>query len=516
MNIGFLKSRIQQFVVFTVFMGVMLNVSHAQTSTAEVEAHNRFGSGFGNNGSSGGGGGGGGTDPGSGTQPQPSPTPETFQAAFEVGASGKQIKQDCAVCHWLEVLVDGRKLEYGETVTLTKNKTHQVTVTDNPQTRGSPPTDATPPHDDNQTFTVYPAAVGNQTITEVPGDAGNPPKAFIVNKDSVLDYIIDNSEKLLAKNKEWPKSPADEPMNKKALLVPVDITIKKDGDTAPPTDGVIVKKGDTLSIGLNGSDQSNATIFTGQPVWKYRQLKPDGTYTDWTPFGDSGIGSQFSYTTTTSGIFQVEAVFFGDDANAVKYLRKKDELKTSSGSMGPGRKGQPDSFGVCDTQKQIDIRNEAKRYLGSPAYGSDTPVPPEFGFSGFGTEGNARVRCNIFVAHRCCAVGATVPAINGNGITSFYPPLANQWAGIQNCRPFPLNPIDISGPTYDIDHWSAASLVNPQPGFIIAHPIPDDAGHCGIIDYDGGGIGAGSSYPFTINKKYEFYDGTSRWRQYQQ
>lgn len=229
----------------------------AQNSTAEVEAHNTFGSGFGNNAPGGGsnGGGNGGGDPGSGTQPQPSPTPATFEAAFEVGANGKQVKQDCAVCHWLEVYVNGKKLDYGETITLRKDKSHEVTVQDNPQTRGSPPQGATPPHDDTQTFTVFPKAVGNQTITEIPGDGPNdPPKAFIVNKDEVLDFLIDNSEKLLAMDKEWPTNAADEPMKKKAKLLPVDIRTPSipysDGSTpAGPVNNIVsVWPDDTIEL----------------------------------------------------------------------------------------------------------------------------------------------------------------------------------------------------------------------------------------------------------------------------
>jgi hypothetical protein len=46
------------------------------------------------------------------------PAPETFQAAFEVAASGKQIKQDCAVCHWPEVWVGNTKLKSDEAITL--------------------------------------------------------------------------------------------------------------------------------------------------------------------------------------------------------------------------------------------------------------------------------------------------------------------------------------------------------------------------------------------------------------
>ena len=53
------------------------------------------------------------------------------------------------------------------------------------------------------------------------------------------------------------------------------------------------------------------------------------------------------------------------------------------GYMGPGRKDKPDSFGVCDTQKQVDIRNEALVYLGSPAYDPSAGVPAEYSFSAF-------------------------------------------------------------------------------------------------------------------------------------
>lgn len=136
-----------------------------------------------------------------------------------------------------------------------------------------------------------------------------------------------------------------------------------------------------------------------------------------------------------------------------------------------------------------------------------------YGFSAEPKNPANAIRCNIFVAHRGCAAGSTVPAINGTGITSFYPPLANQWAGIQNCNPYVQRLLGIV--SYGIYQWSLASSVNPQPGFVIAHPDPANAGwgglqagHCAIIDYDGKGIGAGVSGD--VNKRYDnFYDGTA-------
>jgi hypothetical protein len=281
--------------------------------------------------------------------------------------------------------------------------------------------------------------------------------------------------------------------------IPVDITIKKQGDNDPPATGVDVKKGDTLSISLFGNSETPITTGPSQPTWKYRQMKSDGTYTDWQLFGATGVGAVFDYTTSKSGIFQVEAVFYGNDANAAKYVRKKDESP-----LGRGLKGQPDSFGVCDTQTQLNIRNEALSFLGSTAYRSDKIVPAQYGFSMFGTNKNEVMRCNIFVAHRCCAVGATVPAING--IFHDYPPTANQWAGVESASHIYF--------TTAISGWPLlGSNTFPQPGWIIAHPDASDAGHCAIIDYDGGGIGSGMTG--TVNKNYEeFYDGTSRYRSF--
>ncbi len=198
-------------------------VLYAQNATSEVEAFNSFGSTFGNNGAPGSGPGGG-PPPGSGTQPNPSPTPETIEAKFTVAAQGKQIKFDCASCHWLEVHVDNRKLNFEETITLKKGKAYEVTVKDNPQTSQTPPQGSTPPESDTQTYTVWPIPADNQTITPIPSEnSGDPPKAFLVQKDQVLQYLIDNSAGLLAENKPWPKTSSDEPMNKKARLLPIDI-----------------------------------------------------------------------------------------------------------------------------------------------------------------------------------------------------------------------------------------------------------------------------------------------------
>lgn len=287
--------------------------------------------------------------------------------------------------------------------------------------------------------------------------------------------------------------------------------------SAPPTTGVLVKTGDTIQMALNpgllnGTISSSAyPITTGQVVWNYRQLKGDGTYTSWTAFGSSPEGPEFNYITTTSGIFQVEAIItINGQSQTWQFVRQHDEAPlpadASFSNVGPGQKGQRDYFGVCDTQIQIDLRNQALSFLGSTAYAFNQDVPAQYGFSD--SPANtiySYVRCNLFVGDMGCAVGATVPAING--YTHHYPPVANQWAGIQSTSHILPFITSITGwPLLD-------STAYPQPGFIMAHPVPGDQGHCAIIDYDGGGITSGGSG--TVNKDYpDFYDGTSRYRQY--
>jgi hypothetical protein len=171
--------------------------------------------------------------------------------------------------------------------------------------------------------------------------------------------------------------------------------------------------------------------------------------------------------------------------------------------MGPGKKGDPDSFAVCTTEYQVAICKKAGTWLGSADYSPDSGVPAKYNFSAFPAGSDT---CNIFVAHVACSATAFVPAING--IRHSYPPVANQWAGTLTTS--------FTSFSNEIPGWLLKpAAAYPEPGFIIAHPstTPTGEGHCAIIDYDGGGIGAGTSG--TVNKNYPyFWDGTSRYRTY--
>jgi hypothetical protein len=258
------------------------------------------------------------------------------------------------------------------------------------------------------------------------------------------------------------------------LLVPVDITVKKKGENTTPENGLVVKKGDILEFAFAPQFLKTTKQFGNIITWQWRHLKGNGEYTEWENISTQANGTKFEHTTNKSGIFQIKAVI--TNSGEYLYKRKKDE-KLENFKYGSGKKNQPDCIGVCDTQIQIDICREAQTFYGSEAYAGWNALPAQYGFPAYSTSENSVIRCNIFVAHRATAAGAVVPKING--FFNEYPPLA----------------------TY------------PQPGWIIAHPNPGDAGPCAITDYDGEGVGAGSDSG-KVNKNYDFWDGTSRLRKY--
>ncbi len=277
--------------------------------------------------------------------------------------------------------------------------------------------------------------------------------------------------------------------NHALLLLPVDITVWRtaDGgppDGPPPNNGVVVTNGDTLTICLTGIAAANLPLPPGQPVWKISQLQSNGQYSS--TWQQTGTGIEFNYAAPTSGIFELKAVLFGDDADAPMYLRKHDDT-ISGQKVGWGKAGQPDAFGVVDNAIQIAIRLSAAINLGSDAYDPGTNHPPSFP--------PGQNKCNLFVADKCNDAGATVPW-SGNPLKP-HPPSANQWAGI-------IQP--------NIPNWTLLpATTTPQPGFVVADPNSLGSGHCGILDYDGWGIGAGEYYH--VSKLYPFFPGSAQ-RQY--
>jgi hypothetical protein len=280
-------------------------------------------------------------------------------------------------------------------------------------------------------------------------------------------------------------------------LLPVEVRITKKGEANAPADGLVVKTGDVLSIQISDIPAEGWPLAADDVIWCYRQLQADRSYpSDWATFGDDGKGVKFEYTTTQGGVFQIKAIIMGE--MELSFVRKTDEIIEGK-AYGGGRIGQRDAVGVADSQGQIYLRNEAKCFYASTAYRYEDSIPSAYGWPAYPVETN---KCNIFVAHRIRAAGLPLAAING--ALKEFPPLANEWGGIEDTE------IIIDDPTY-IPNWRILPAeTKPQPGFIIAYPtLP--TGHVGVVDYDGTGIAAGSSG--TVNKNHPFLG--SRMRRYE-
>jgi hypothetical protein len=286
-------------------------------------------------------------------------------------------------------------------------------------------------------------------------------------------------------------------------LLQVDVAVRNNGISIRDN-GNLVKIGNSLEFALSPEYFDQEDSFEDVISWEFCQREANGQYTAWESFGEHATGANFTHTPEIGGIYRVRANL-GSIAS-FEFLRKQDDKGgTHNWKFGPGLKDQPDSIGVCYKQIQINICKEAQSFYASDAYAAENVLPPEHGFPEYPASGNSVMRCNIFVAHRATAVGATVPAINGH--FNEYPPLANEWAGIEDTSIWPGDPTHI-------ENWPIlSSSTRPQPGWIIAHPNEGDSGHVAITDYDGEGIGAGSSG--TVNKLFfQFWDGTSRLRYY--
>jgi flagellar hook-associated protein FlgK len=178
--------------------------------------------------------------------------------------------------------VGERTLTSGQAGTFKLGENYPVRVIDNPDT--SRPSGTTPPDHDTAKFTVWPEAVDGQTITKTADD-----KAFIVTKNEVVQYIIDNSESLFAQDKAWDKNL----LKKKGALVPVEF---------------ITPAGDPLNDPVDGGDGSGSV--------------PDGA-------------NEFTYSTAPTGVLtlklKAKVPGFGSMGPAIQG-RFKFEVDTIGGS----------------------------------------------------------------------------------------------------------------------------------------------------------------------------------------
>ena len=276
-------------------------------------------------------------------------------------------------------------------------------------------------------------------------------------------------------------------------LIPVEVVVHKK-DEAPPEDGVLVKKGDTVVYEVSGLPESVFVYF------ERRYLESNGQYGNWWTFSSgANIGkSRHEETEVTTAIFQVRAyiVLPGGSFFHVNYNRKRDDPhgKSSSGVMNPMLKaGEPDFVGVAEGDAQIAIVNEARNSLGSTrwALASTVTVSP----TAIASPGDNK--CNIFVYQTCMNAGASVP-LDSSG----WPPRAYDWFD---------SAFTISGWGSRADWW------RPLPGQVVSRysldwvpfidRIPGTSAHVGIVDYNGAWINAGpgniNRYPHISNDDYQ-------------
>ena len=248
---------------------------------------------------------------------------------------------------------------------------------------------------------------------------------------------------------------------------------------------VVVKTGDKVNISVTAlpSDTINGEKLPFR--WSIRQMESSGEYGPWSAIAVGNDKSSFEYTTTTGGIFQVKVEVKKGDVDVFAQLKRQTDDEHSS-----LKKDDDDAFGVCDTATQVSIRSNATSHLGSTAWAyAVSKNHPNHGIMA-ATYGENSWKCNLFVCEcNHFSSGNLVPLINGGGgIIPTSPPTANQWA----------DGTVITG-------WTIQNT--PQPGFVWAKHAPGATGHCGIVDYDGRVISAGTN---NVNRKQTLDGATVR------
>jgi hypothetical protein len=257
------------------------------------------------------------------------------------------------------------------------------------------------------------------------------------------------------------------------FLIPIDIEVLKEGSDSAPVDGLVILKADAARYRLTPHVPDALNLLKDDVQWYWRILKWNGTYGEWRPY-INGEGTTFSAQPRDSGIYEVKASIGGEDSF---FMRRMDDKHSAK------RRYENECFGVADEAWQIGVREEAKLNLGSKLYAQAVQ--------------NANIgpnlpKCNLFVGDKATAGGAPVPRVKGS-LNQFFP-VANQWAGS-----------DSDGENH-IPNWTLLGEVYPQPGFVVARVNTAGPGHCGIVDYDGSWIGAGSD---DVNRKADLRDDIS-------
>ena len=287
------------------------------------------------------------------------------------------------------------------------------------------------------------------------------------------------------------------------FLLPIDITVRKKGDTSTnPTvsgTGVLVKVNDTIEVALAPQYFDQDKQLENVISWEYRLLQANGILgPDWHKFsdlgtGDGGKGTKMEAQCITPCIMQIRAVIStGGTDQTFNYVRKKDDPygANSAGTFNEiYRKGQPDYVGVGN-DAEFNIVRAAQASLGSTAWAESATITLSTGF----VAKSGTPKCNIF-DYQSANPSKSIPTDSGGS-----PPRAYDWWN---------SGFSVAGWTF---HNETALA---EPGTVIARykgqwlgfRIPGTHAHCGITDYDGAWINAGPSnvnrYPHITNSDYQ-------------
>ncbi len=272
------------------------------------------------------------------------------------------------------------------------------------------------------------------------------------------------------------------------VIRPTIVTVNNAPDT-----GVCVVKGESVGVRLTTEPVLTGSLYTQWLTAKRR------TRAGYDPWAMRGTGSpDATLTMGEAGVFALAArTVCGCQSNQVEYVHSRSELYVSTINevQGPNMVGDLDHIGVAATSGLLNLRNAALGHINRAEYGFDMSLSAANGFSSL-KEGSWK--CNRFVADIAIEAGYSVPVQHivtaWYRPTSYYPPLANEWAS-EN--------VSIKG-------WQhLAHPTYPQPGFIAARPNASGPGHCGIVDYDGWVISARPTGVGRMSKR--MLDGTVRY-----
>lgn len=285
---------------------------------------------------------------------------------------------------------------------------------------------------------------------------------------------------------------------KVALIAPVRVTVTKTGTIQPQNKPLCIVAGEQVTAKVEVAGYPGLEFWDGPDWWYRKQLDgrgdSDTSWSYWYPLPSSGTSVDW---TPPSGIYQIRATMFNgiDEFSTVLYAHTTHPYRipgTNKILDIAAKKGSLRSFGVCSTAAQKATVDSAELWMGSTAYAPDVDIPAQYGFSLF----RSASTCNIFVAHRACAGGQTVPVMHGTWPYSAWPPVALDWYS---------NPVT---------GWSF--IGPPEPGMIVSWSL-GSTGHTAIMSASGQGIGSGVSG--TVNKNYLCQwklHGTSIFRKYNQ